>query len=177
MGIKKGVNKSEETTTQNKAQDCLLAHTNIEDLTIEEITAKLTSQQEYEDLFNKLNEQFMLISTEMRELDTSREKVVNLMKNIHHKFNTADQQFTQNDIDDNSKEKQIDDDSDDSDTSESESDSTDESESEEEKPVEKKKSAPKQAAPKPAKKAPAKKAPTKKAPAKKALAKKAPTKK
>jgi hypothetical protein len=59
---------------------------NLEELTPTELTQKIENDEQYEEVFTKLNELFLEYSNEMTVLDQKRQKVIDLMKSIHTEF-------------------------------------------------------------------------------------------
>ena len=92
--VKKTVTKkvqAEEPATevvQQKASDTknILENDNLEELSPEELKKKIENDEQYEEVFTKLNELFLGYSNEMTQLDAKRQKVIDLMKSIHTEF-------------------------------------------------------------------------------------------
>ena len=67
-------------------QDGKLETLNLDELTTDELKQKITTDDQYEVVFIKLNDFFVKYSNAMQILDARREKVINFMKALHREF-------------------------------------------------------------------------------------------
>lgn len=87
---KETVHEADENKSNN-----FLENFNLEELTSDELKSKIENDEQYEEVFTKLNELFLGYSNDMTTLDEKRKKVIDLMKSIHAEF--KNKQGTTND--------------------------------------------------------------------------------